>query len=640
MPHIPEEFIDQLRHRTDIVDVISSFVPVKKRGSDHWACCPFHKEKTPSFKIDSQRQTFYCFGCKKSGNLFHFIQEMVNTDFVGSIHWLADRYGLTVPEVHRAGGDGAAGEQRRQWREQGQKLLNEAADWYHHLLKQPEAVKARAYLQSREIDGDAIEKFTLGYCLDAWDALCHWAASRGYSPELLQATGLVSQKDGSTGFYDRFRDRLIFPIHDELSRVVGFSARILSPDAKAAKYVNSPESDFFQKGAILYGLNHARASLKTFGHALVCEGQLDVIACHRAGLTNAVAAQGTAFTENHARLLKRSTNNVVLAFDADTAGDKAAQRTIAILHEVGITVAVVSLPAGEDPDSIFRHGGAEALRSIMGATEPAVPYMFRRACEIHDLNQPEGKSLIVADVLAAIRPLADPVARTAHCQWLATQLHLPENVLFDALNALQTSHAQHASPPPFRPEPGATDRAAGREPASFRLPAFTMPEDNEKIWQTILDLVLHFEDQAMRLADDEETTRLLPDTPLGMAISRVLACVDQNSWSDAMESLCHDELIRHPTVGAVIAKSAFPSRPKAKAPAPTSVFGSGEPEEEDLLAEKTAQAYQDCRKRLQLAELLRISTEKQLALQAATGEEAKKLMRELTELNRKKRQLM
>ncbi|HOG51364.1 MAG TPA: DNA primase, partial [Lentisphaeria bacterium] len=299
---IPEEFIEQLRQRTDIADVVGSFTQVKKRGSDHWACCPFHKEKTPSFKMDSQRQTFYCFGCKKSGNLFHFIQEMVNTDFVGAVHWLADRYGLTVPETRRRG-DGAASEQRRQWREQGQKLLNEAADWYHHLLKQPEAEKARAYLQSREIDSEAIEKFNLGYCLDSWDALCQWASSRGYSPELLEATGLVSKKEGSTSFYDRFRDRLIFPIHDELSRVVGFSARILSPDAKAAKYVNSPESDFFQKSSVLYGLNHARTSLKTFGHALVCEGQLDVIACHRAGLSNAVAAQGTAFTENHARLL-------------------------------------------------------------------------------------------------------------------------------------------------------------------------------------------------------------------------------------------------------------------------------------------------------------------------------------------------
>ena len=637
---IPEEFIEQLRQRTDIADVVGSFTQVKKRGSDYWACCPFHKEKTPSFKVDSQRQTFYCFGCKKSGNLFHFIQEMVNTDFVGAVHWLADRYGLTVPETRRRG-DSAASEQRRQWREQGQKLLNEAADWYHHLLRQPEAEKARAYLQSREIDDETIEKFNLGYCLDSWDALCQWASSRGYSPELLEATGMVSKKEGSTSFYDRFRDRLIFPIHDELSRVVGFSARILSPDAKAAKYVNSPESDFFQKGSVLYGLNHARANLKTFGNALVCEGQLDVIACHRAGLVNAVAAQGTAFTENHARLLKRSTNNVILAFDADTAGATAAQRTIALLHEVGLTVSVVSLPAGEDPDSIFRHGGAEALRSIMSATEPAVPYLFRRACDTHDLNQPEGKSLIATDVLTAIRPLPDPITRTAHCQWLATQLNMPENIIFDALNTLQASHAQHSATTSFRPPSDPTDRPADRTPAPFQLPTFTMPEDNEKVWQTVFDLVLHFEELALRLADDEEITQLLPDTPLGMAISRVLACVDQNSWSDAMDSLCHDDLIRHPTIGAVIAKSAFPYHPKPKEPAPVSTFGAieSEVEEEDIGAEKTTQAYEDCRKKLQLAEITRISQEKQLALQTAEGEEAKSLMRELTELNRKKRLL-
>ncbi|HPY90161.1 MAG TPA: DNA primase [Lentisphaeria bacterium] len=631
MAHIPEEFIDQLRQRTDIADVVGSFTQVKKRGSDYWACCPFHKEKTPSFKMDSQRQTFYCFGCKKSGNLFHFIQEMVNTDFVGAVHWLADRYGLTVPETRRRG-DGAASEQRRQWREQGQKLLNEAADWYHHLLKQPEAEKARAYLKSREIDDETIEKFNLGYCLDSWDALCQWASSRGYSPELLEATGMVSKKDGSTSFYDRFRDRLIFPIHDELSRVVGFSARLLAPDAKAPKYVNSPETDFFQKSSILYGLNHARASLKTFGHALVCEGQLDVIACHRAGLSNAVAAQGTAFTENHARLLKRSTSNIVLAFDPDTAGTTAAQRTIALLHEVGLTVSVVSLPLDEDPDSIFRHGGAEALRSIMSATEPAVPYLFRRACDTHDLNQPEGKSLIATDVLTAIRPLADPIARTAHCQWLATQLNLPENIVFDALNSLQASHARHSATS-FQPPTAPADRAP------TPLPTFTMPEDNEKVWQTIFDLVLHFENLALLLADDEEITRLLPDTPLGMAISRVLACVDQDSWPDAADSLCHDDLIRHPTVGAVIAKSAFPYRAKPKATTPVSTLSAEPEEEEDISAEKTTQAYEDCRKKLQLAELARISQEKQLALQTAEGEEAKRLMRELTELNRKKRLL-
>ena len=653
MPPIPSEFIDQLRQRTDLVDIVGSFVPTKKRGADHWACCPFHKEKTPSFKIDSQRQTFYCFGCKKSGNLFHFIQEMVNTDFVGAVHWLADRYGLTVPET-RQHGDQAGSEKRRQWREQGLKLLHETAEWFHHLLRQPEAAKARAYLQSREIDGDTIEKFGLGYCLDSWDALCQWAAARGYQPELLQATGLVAQKDGATSFYDRFRDRLVFPIHDELNRVVGFSARILSPDAKAAKYVNSPESDFFQKGAILYGLNHARASLKTLGHALVCEGQLDVIACHRAGLTNAVAAQGTAFTENHARLLKRSTNNVVLAFDADTAGDKAAHRTIAILHETGISVAVVSLPAGEDPDSIFRHGGAEALRSIMATTEPAVPWLLRRACETYDLDRPEGKSLIVGDVLAAIRPIADPVARTAHCQWLAEQLHLPENVLFDALNALQASYAKHAEPSRFRPDTNAPAPADAATPPTAagamagprtlpRLPAFTMPEENEKIWQTILDLVLHFEDLALRLADDTETTRLLPDTPLGMAIGRVLASVDQNAWADALDTLCHDDLIRHPTIGAVIAKSAFPYRPKPKAPAPAPArpFGvnAAETEEMDIVTEKTTQAYDDCRRRLLQAELLRLSQEKRLALETATGAEAQQLMRELTELNRRKRLL-
>lgn len=636
MAYIPDDFIDQLRHRSDLADVVGSFIQVKRRGSDHWACCPFHKEKTPSFKIDSQRQTFYCFGCKKSGNLFHFVQEMLNTDFVGAIHWLADRHGLPVPEVGRDGDSGAQG-QRRQWREQGLALLQDAAAWYQHLLKQPEAEKARAYVRSRNLDEATVEHFGLGYCLDSWDALCRWAASRGYDNNLLQATGMVSQKEGASNFYDRFRDRLIFPIHDELNRVVGFSARVLDSNAQTAKYVNSPESDFFQKNSILYGLNHARRHLRAFGHALICEGQLDVIACHRAGLTQAVAAQGTAFTENHARLLKRSTNNVVLAFDADTAGNQAAQRTIAILHEVGIAVSVVSLPAGEDPDSIFQHGGPEALAQIMGAGEPAIPWMFRQSCQAHDLRQPEDKSIIVNEVLQTILPISDQVVRTAHCQWLAGQLQMPENILFDVMHSLLAARQQRR-PSPFVSMAGQTDPRQTNVSQATAMPIFAMPQENEKTWQLMLELILCHQQLACNLADDDNVARLLPDNPLGMAISRVLALVDQDCWEDAPEILCNSELIRDPLVGAVINSQSFQAETICRHLQNYNPVNS-EQETREMADEKICQAYQDCRKILLTTELQQKITEKTEALANASGEESTKLMRELMELNKQKREL-
>ncbi|MBR4220969.1 MAG: toprim domain-containing protein, partial [Victivallales bacterium] len=253
----------------------------------------------------------------------------------------------------------------------------------------------------------------------------------------MKATGLVSENEERQRLYDRFRGRLMFPIWNELGKVVGFSARVLDPDAKAAKYVNSPETEFFQKGQLLYALNFARPKLKDMGYALICEGQLDVISCHRAGLVNAVAAQGTAFTEQHAKLLRKSIDKAVLSFDADTAGYKAAERTITLLHAAEFNVSVVTLPPGEDPDSIFRTGGPEALRQVMSVTEPAIPYLFRISCEQDDVNSPEGKSQIIHRVLAAVQPIKDDITRTAHCQWLAEKMNLPENLILSTLHALQ-----------------------------------------------------------------------------------------------------------------------------------------------------------------------------------------------------------
>jgi DNA primase len=619
MAYIPEEIIDEIRRRADIIEVIGATVPLQRRGGDYWACCPFHQEKTPSFKVDQQRQTFYCFGCKKSGNIFHFVQENSNTDFVGAVEWLAARLGITIPERSGSGsGDAAAAARRRQWRDDGMRLLGDCAEWFRQNLARDDARIAQDYLRSRDIDAEAAAHFQLGYSPDSWDALNQWAQRQGYSQELLLGTGMVAQREGQTGVYDRFRGRLIFPIWDELGRVLGFSARVLDPSIKAAKYINSPETDFFQKGSVLYGFNFARQALKQFGHVLICEGQLDVIACHRAGLTHAVAAQGTAFTANHARLLRRSTNEAVLAFDADEAGEKAVQRTVALLHGAGISVSVVRLPQGEDPDGIYRKGGASALQQMMSNQQPAVSYLFEQSSARNDVTRPEGLGVVVNEILAAIRPIEDAVVRTAHCQWLSQQVELPERILFDALQAQRSEQRDVA---------GAGQRwSRAAKPAA--LPAFQAPvEASEQTLQTLLDLVLRHEAPAQLLAVEEDVHELVPDTPLGQALLMVLAAVDQHEWHDIEEQLVQQELVSDPLVGAVLAQSHFPGHSSIAKPA------------DDKLAERHSQAYRDCLQRLRLERLnARIETKKE-QLGKASGEEARQLQNELAELVAQKNQL-
>ena len=338
----------------------------------------------------------------------------------------------------------------------------------------------------------------------------------------------------------------MFPIWNEMGKVVGFSARVLDPTAKTAKYVNSPETEFFEKGRLLYAFNFARNKLREFGYALVCEGQLDVIACHRAGLVNAVAAQGTAFTEAHARLLRKSVDKVVLSFDADTAGFKAARRTIALLHGLGFTVEVVTLPDGEDPDSVFRKGGADALRQLMSVTEPAVHYLFRTRCLEADIRTAEGKSLIVNQVLAGIQPLKDLVARTAHCQWLAQQLGLPDSAVINTLASM--------------PDPDASSRPGGNGGMARPQPppVFVAPVAPSDItWGMLLDLVLHFEEFAKRLAFDDTIMSLIPPTPLGQAVSHVLVFAEQGEWQTSADRLSQMPLFQDDMVGHAIIASDF-----------------------------------------------------------------------------------
>jgi DNA primase len=558
MPRIPEAVVEEVRGRADIVDVVGSHLKLEKRGPDYWACCPFHKEKTPSFKVSGSRQSFYCFGCRKSGNVFTFVQEVENLDFGEAVRTLARRFGVIIPEPEAEGASPAereAAQKRRSDREQAYQLLAQMARWFQHRLTLPDAQAARDYLAGRGVDAEPIATFGLGYAPDSWDAALHWAGQLGFSRDLMVQTGLVAVRDEDpTRCYDRFRDRLMFPICDEHGRVVGFSGRVLQADAKTAKYVNSPETDYFHKGRLLYAFHLARAHFREQHRALVCEGQLDVIACHRAGLNHAVCSQGTAFTEHHAQLLRRSTDAVTLAFDADPAGQKAAVTTVQLLQRAGVQVAVAVLPEGEDPDSLFRHQGPQGLRAAMAAAVSGVQFVYELAAKRHDPGTPAGKAAIVQDVLPAVISLEDPVARAAYCSWLAGLLQVPDTAVSRALEtALRLQVGERGAERGERTAPAAAMAVAPK--FGGVLPAFAAFPTGKPALLTLLDLALHFEPVAQELLE-ELPPELIADTPVGKALNLVLAETATGEWPRAANALSgRQDLVVCPEVARVLIES-------------------------------------------------------------------------------------
>ena len=321
---IPDHILDQVRQSSDIVEVIGSYFPLKQAGANYRALCPFHKEKTPSFNVNPQKQIWHCFGCGAGGNVFTFVMKYENLGFTDVVRRLAERSGIRL-EFEEARGPK---DSRQDQKEALLKLHEGAAAFFHQMLmKDKSADPARGYLKKRNISADIAKRWQLGYSPDAWDGLIQWAASKKYPVELVELGGLALRRDRGEGFYDRFRGRLMFPIRDEQGRVVGFSGRILIDAKDQPKYVNSPETPIFQKGKILFALDKAKRAILNEKFAVVCEGQVDTISCHEAGLANVVAPQGTALTEHHARILKRYAEEVVLMLDSDEAGQNATVRS-------------------------------------------------------------------------------------------------------------------------------------------------------------------------------------------------------------------------------------------------------------------------------------------------------------------------
>jgi len=400
---IPENTLEQVRVASDIVEIIGGYFPLKRAGGNHVALCPFHKEKSPSFNVNPQRQIYHCFGCHAGGDVFKFIQEYEHIGFLDAVKLLAERAGIPLEMED----DPRAGEKRRE-KDALLKVHEQLAQYWHSVLINDDAGQpARDYLQARGVSGEAVKAFRLGFAPGDWEDTVNWAKARKHDPRVMEQAGLVASKDSRQ--YGRFRTRLMFPIHDEQGRVIGFSGRELEADMKGAKYVNSPETPLFHKSKVIYGLDKARRPIIAAESVLICEGQLDTIACHMAGIENVVAPQGTALTADHARVLKRYANEVILCFDSDIAGQAAAVRSLDGLLESELAIRVMTVPAPHDPDSFIRDEGAEAFRELMEVAPGFFDFFLQHLVTENDTGSDRGRQAVIRAMGDALRKTHDAV---------------------------------------------------------------------------------------------------------------------------------------------------------------------------------------------------------------------------------------
>ena len=422
-----EDIIEEVRSKTDIVDLISGYVKLQRKGSSYFGLCPFHNEKSPSFSVSPGKQMYYCFGCGAGGNVFTFLMEYENYSFQEALKMLADRAGVRLPELSYS----------REAREQADRrallleINRQAAKYYYCKLRSPEGERAMSYLKGRGLSDETIRKFGLGYSDRYSNDLYRYMKSRQYSDEVLMETGLFGM-DEKKGVYDKFWNRVMFPIMDAGSRVIGFGGRVMG-DAKP-KYLNSPETKIFDKSRNLYGLHAARSSRRK--NLIICEGYMDVIAMHQAGFTNAVASLGTALTSQQASLMKRYTDEVLVIYDSDEAGVRAALRAIPMLRGAGLATRAVNLNPHKDPDEFIRAEGTEAFEDRLEHAENGFLYEVRMMQKKYDLKDPQGKSDFLHQAAAMMLQFEDEIERNSYLEAVARTYHVETEVLRKLVNRL------------------------------------------------------------------------------------------------------------------------------------------------------------------------------------------------------------
>jgi DNA primase len=466
--------LEQIRAANDIVDIISAVVPLKRAGASFTALCPFHRERTPSFHVNPRKQTFHCFGCHKGGDVFTFVREYETLDFMEAVKRLAERARIPLEF-----------EKDPQYKEKQfikEKLfeINEQITqrWHGCLLSDAAGQSARDYLNERGVSDEAVKLFRLGFAPDSWDDTINWAKARGFELNSVELAGLALKKEGASDFYSRFRGRLMFPICDDQGRVIGFSGRVLPGSTDERKYVNSPETPLFIKSRVMFGLDKSKRAILEKQFAVVCEGQLDLISCFMAGVQNIVAPQGTAFTSDHARIIKRYANEVVLCFDSDEAGQKAAVRVLDDLLGCGLAIRVATIPAPHDPDTFIKNFGAPAFEDLLQKAEGFFDYYLNRLCKLNDIRTDKGQNTIIAGMAQAVQKTSDPALVDRYAQKTAARLGI------NALSALQRFKAVNSRPLPrhAEDEEAPEDLSWKPNPHEFQLIRILLQKDETLNW--------------------------------------------------------------------------------------------------------------------------------------------------------------
>ncbi len=427
MPYYSDELIEEVRSRNDIVDVIGSYVRLKKKGSTYFGLCPFHNEKTGSFSVSPNKQMYYCFGCGAGGNVFTFLMQYENFTFGEAMQSLADRVGIELPQQEMTSAQRREADRRTRLLE----INKEAAKYFYTLLRSPRGQKAYQYFKKRELSDETMQKFGLGYSNQYSDDLYRYLRKKGYDDDILKDSGLITI-DEVRGGHDKFWNRAMFPIMDVHNRVIGFGGRVMGDGEP--KYLNSPETRIFDKSRNLYGLNIARTTRKN--QLLLCEGYMDVIALHQAGFDNAVASLGTALTSGHANLLKRYTKEVYLTYDSDGAGVKAALRAIPILKEVGIVTKVINMRPYKDPDEFIKALGAEEYQKRIDEAENSFLFEIRIMQENYDMNDPESKTAFYNEIARKLLGFSEELERNNYIEAVAEKYQIGFDNLRKLVNNL------------------------------------------------------------------------------------------------------------------------------------------------------------------------------------------------------------
>lgn len=559
---ISEDKIAELRERTDIVALVGEYVRLKKSGVSFKGVCPFHNEKTPSFYVHPQRRFFHCFGCGASGDALAFLMRLEGIPFPDALRRLADRAGIELPEQDAK--QSAEHARRKKRRDHLLDVMDAAAGFYlSALTAHPLGAMAREAIEARGVEPETAELFRLGYAPPGWDALATFLAGRGIPLADAAELGLVAPRKSGSGYYDRFRHRLIFPIADVHGRIVAFSGRALptppgerAPEEPPAKYINSPEGPLYKKGEILYGLYEGRVEIRRRGAALLCEGNFDLVSLHQAGFRHAVAPMGTALTGAHAELLRRFAERAVLLFDGDSAGRRAVRSAYPLLQKLGIAAQVVGLPQGQDPDSFLRDHGRTQLDALIENAPSVLPYLIDRAAA-DALSDPQAKARAIDELEPMLASVENPIERRLYEERIAQRFGIldVDAVRHRLLRAARSRWKgaapertspiapigdHNASPPPFSPPPLQADLFC----AILDNPELFLSPEAERLLQLLTEPTLRVMFQAAsRMVEEREAidapelVRLLEGTPAASWLEGRLAKQEKEDVEDARRLL-------------------------------------------------------------------------------------------------------